>query len=181
MSPFFVENFKKTFFDESVGQLIPNPQWRHESKKGLVYSGWRSVRSGRASGILMGGHSGCLITTILAGYGPDFQDAILFLEGTESIAKLDRQLTALRLNGTLAKIRGIIIGYFDNHEMKDRDENREIADMVVEAAEGYDFPILEIGELGHNVENYTFPVGCRATIDADAKYLTIDEPTVMER
>ena len=116
---------------------------------------------------------------MLAGYGPDFRDAILFLEGTEPITKLDRQFTAFRLNGVLAKIKGLIIGYFDNHEMEEPEKNRDVADMVLEIARGYDFPILEIGELGHNVENYTFPVGCRATIDADKKSFAIDEPTVI--
>lgn len=178
MGDVFKENFRKTFFEGRVGALAPNPAWRHTEKKGLRYPGWRTVRNGRASGILMGGHSGCLVTTMLAGYGPDFQDAILFLEGTESIAKIDRQLTALRLNGTLARIKGLVIGYFDNHDMKDEAKNRDMADMVLEATAEYGFPILEIGELGHNVENYTFPIGCRATIDAGEKYLSIDEATV---
>ncbi|MEK7098907.1 MAG: LD-carboxypeptidase [Patescibacteria group bacterium] len=179
MDEIFVENFRKTFFEGQVGPLTPNLHWRHTEKKELAYSGWHSVRSGRASGILMGGHSGCLVTTMLAGYAPDFQDAILFLEGTESIAKLDRQCTVLHLNGTFAKIKGLIIGYCDNHEMpKEQGENRPVADMVLEATRGYDFPILEISELGHKVENYTFPVGCRATMDADEKYLSIDDATV---
>jgi len=178
MTELFVENFKKTFFEGSVGRLVPNPQWRHEEKKELTHPGWRSVRGGRASGILMGGHSGCLITTMLAGYGQDFQDAILFLEGTERIAELDRQFTTLRLSGVFEKIRGLVIGYFDNHETKEPEKNRDVADMVLEGAQGYHFPILEIGELGHNTENYTFPVGCKATIDADKKYLAIDEPTI---
>jgi len=38
--------------------------------------------------------------------------------------------------------------------------------------------IPEIAELGHNAENYTFPVGAKAVMDADAKYLAVDEPTV---
>lgn len=175
----FTENFTKTFFSGDVGRLLPNPDWRHEEKKELMHAGWRSVRSGRTAGMLMGGHSGCLITTVLAGYGPNFKDAILFLEGTESIAKLDRQFTALRLNGVLDKISGLIIGYFDNHEMREQEKNCEVGDMVLEVTKGYDFPILEIGELGHNVENYTFPVGCRAMIDADMKNLVIDESTVL--
>lgn len=127
----------------------------------------------------MGGHSGCLITTMLAGYAPDFQGAILFLEGTETIAKLDRQFTAFHLAGIFKRIKGLVIGYFDNHEMKETEKNRDVADMVLEVTRRYDFPILEIGELGHNVENYTFPVGVKAVMDAEAKYLAIDEPTVL--
>ncbi len=54
MSALFVDNFKKTFFDGNVGELQPNPYWRHEKKEGLTHPGWRGVRSGRASGILNG-------------------------------------------------------------------------------------------------------------------------------
>lgn len=36
-----------------------------------------------------------------------------------------------------------------------------------------------IGEIGHNVENYIIPIGCQATIDADKKYFSIDETTVL--
>ncbi|MBI3619545.1 LD-carboxypeptidase [Candidatus Roizmanbacteria bacterium] len=118
-------------------------------------------------------------TGLVTYHGPDFEDAILFLEGTDDIAHLDRQFTALKLNGVFGKISGLIIGWFEDHEMKDKDTDREVPDVILEVTKNYSFPILEIGELGHNVENYILPIGCTATIDADNKYFSIDEPAVL--
>ncbi|MCK5556446.1 MAG: hypothetical protein KAI76_09425, partial [Alphaproteobacteria bacterium] len=139
----------------------------------------KCVRSGKASGVLVGGHSGCLISTMLADYAPKFENTILFLEGTDDVGDLDRQFTALKLNGVFEKINGLIIGWFDNHELEDKSKNREVSDVILEVTKDYSFPILEIEELGHNVENYILPIGCVATIDADRKYFSIDEPTVL--
>lgn len=179
MTTAFKDNFVKTFFNGNVGQLVPTPKWQHQENKKLRHSGWQRVRSGNATGVLVGGHSSCLSSVMLAGYGPDFKDKILFLEGTRDIAHLDREFTTLKLYGVFDKIQGLIIGWFENHQMKDKKKNREVAEVLLEVTKGYSFPILEIGELGHNVENYVFPIGCRATIDANKKYFSIDESTVL--
>ena len=175
----YKQNFVKTFFDGNVGQLHEDKNWQHQERKDVKRSGWRCIRSGKATGMLIGGHSGCLSSTMLSGYGPDFENAILFLEGTDDVGHLDRQFTALKLNGVFGKIRGLVIGWFEDHEMKDKEKNREVSDVILEVTKNYSFPILEIGELGHNVENYILPIGCVATIDADKKYFSIDEPTVL--
>lgn len=175
----FKQNFIKTFFSGNVGRLQENKNWAHQERKDLKPMSWRCIRSGKATGILMGGHSEALSEIILAGYGPDFNNALLFLEGTNDIATLDLQFTALKLNGVFEKINGLVIGWFENHELKERERNRKVADVILEITKDYSFPILEIGELGHNVENYVLPIGCMATIDADKKYFSIDEPTVI--
>lgn len=41
-----------------------------------------------------------------------------------------------------------------------------------------DFPILEIGELGHNVENCVFPIGAKATMYTEDMIISIDESPV---
>ncbi|MBA4319808.1 MAG: hypothetical protein C0412_15520 [Flavobacterium sp.] len=175
----YKQNFIKTFFNGNVGELHEDKNWEHQERKDIKYSGWRCIRGGKATGILIGGHSGCLSSTMLAGYGPNFENTILFLEGTDDVGHLDRQFTALKLNGVFRKINGLIIGWFENREMKDKKKNREVADVILEVTKDYSFPILEINELGHNVENYILPIGCMATIDADKKYFSIDEPTVL--
>ncbi len=179
ISAVFRENLIKTWFEGNVGELHPNPSWEHDERKDISYDGWQCVRGGNATGVLVGGHLGCLCCTVLAGYGPNFKNKILFLEGTYDVAHLDRFLTALKLRGVFSEIKGLILGWFEDHEMKEKDRNREVADMVLEVTRNYSFPILEIGELGHNVENYIFPIGCKATIDSDRKYLSIDEKTVI--
>ncbi|MBI4089735.1 MAG: LD-carboxypeptidase [Candidatus Levybacteria bacterium] len=179
MTELFKQNFIKTFFDGNVGELFENKNWKHQERKDVRPMRWRSIRNGKATGILMGGHVECLSNIMLAGYAPNFTNSILFLEGTEDAAHLDAKFEVLRLNGVFEKINGLIIGWFEEHEIKEKDRNREVSDIILETTRDYSFPILEIGELGHNVENYVLPIGCKATIDADKKYFSIDEPTVL--
>jgi muramoyltetrapeptide carboxypeptidase len=174
----FKENFVKTLFEGRVGPIFPKKKWENFRDSAEKFAGWRCVRGGNATGILVGGHISCLLDAVGAGFGPDFKDKILFLEGTDKVETLDHLFTVLKLNGVFKQIKGLILGWFDDCHMKNKALDLPVADMVLEVAKDYSFPILEIGELGHNVENYIFPIGCKATIDADKKYLSIDEKTV---
>ena len=176
----FRENFIKTWFNGNVGQIVSNQNWRHQEKPEIKYAGWKNLRSGKASGIIIGGHSECLGSIIIAGYAPDFENKILFLEGTDNEADLDMQFTALKLNGVFEKINGLILGWFENRNpIKDKTKRREVSDIILELTKGFDFPIIQIGEIGHNVENYIMPIGCDVTIDADKKTILINENTVI--
>lgn len=178
MTPQVKKNIENTFFQGKVGNLRPNKRWKHHKKPDVKYSGWRCLREGRATGKLVGGHIRVLVNTILAGYGPDFSGAILFLEGTDEVSLIDRNITALRLHGVFDRIAGVILGWFEGSELEEKELNRSVSEVFLENTEGYDFPILEIGELGHNVENYVFPIGCRTTVDATKMRISIDESTV---
>jgi len=178
MTPQVRKNIESTFFHGEVGDLRPNKRWKHQKKSDVQYSGWRCLREGRATGQLVGGHIRILVNTVLAGYGPDFDGAILFLEGTDNVSLTDRNITALRLHGVFDRIAGVILGWFEDSDLKEKELNRSVSEVFLENTEGYDFPILEIGELGHNVENYVFPIGCKTTVDATMMRISIDERTV---
>ncbi len=142
------------------------------------YEGWLCLREGRASGKLVGGHLDTLIKIGFAGYGLSFSNKILFLEGTESgVPYLDRALTTLRLKGVFNEISGLIVGWFDQVESDDT-YPQTVAEIVEEATRGSSFPIIEIRELGHNVQNYVFPIGCQATLDSRELYISLDEAAV---
>ncbi len=99
----FQENFIKTLFEGNVRQLVPNPNWIHQEKPELKYKGWRNLRSGKVSGVLVGGHTGCLMTTILAGYGPSFDKAFYFWKERTMLLILIANLLRLDLTGYLKK------------------------------------------------------------------------------
>lgn len=179
MSGLMTENIMKTFFDGHVGSLSENPEWEHQEKSGIEYSGWQCVRSGKATGRLIGGHSGCFTSTMLSGYTADLTDAVLFLEGTDQVGALDRQFTALRLRGVFDQIAGLVIGWFEDSTNSDKRKDRPVRDVILEVTKSHSFPILEIGELGHNVENYVLPIGCTVSVDADKKTFSIDEAAVL--
>ena len=179
MTPQIERNIKSTFFDESKIELETNENWQHQLRPDLKYSGWRCIRKGEATGRLVGGHIRVLANTILAGYGPSFKNAILFLEGTDNVGRTHSFITALRLHGIFDKIAGVILGWFDGSELEEKQLSRPVSEAFLEETVEYDFPVLEIGELGHNVENYVLPIGCKTTIDATMKRITIDEPPVV--
>lgn len=181
MSPSIKNNLIKTIFEGSIGQLNPNPDWKglDELNKNERYKGWNCVRKGKAVGKLIGGNIDCLIKLENTKFRPSYKDAILFLEAfAVSAEDMHQELTHLRQSGVFDDISGLVLGYFYGSHMEDKKQDREIYEVVLEVTKDYTFPILEIGEIGHNVENYILPIGCKATIDSENKYFSIDEETV---
>ena len=182
MSVVIRKNLIRTLFEGNVGKLCPNPDWKGLDKlnKNEKYHGWQCIRKGKANGKLIGGNIGCLRNLDNTKFRPNYKNAILFLEAySPNIEKLDQLFTHFRQTKVFNEINGLILGHFYSSRMKDKSKDRKVSDVILEITKNYSFPILEIGELGHNVENYIFPIGCKATIDADKKYFSIDEKTVL--
>ena len=182
MSPMIKENLIKTLFGGKVGQLHPNLKWKGLSKlnKDEKYKGWQCIRKGKANGKLVGGNIHCLLSLENTDFRPEYNGSILFLEAYKAtVEDLHQAFVHFRQAKIFDKINGLILGHFYGSHMEDKKQDREIADVILEVTKEYLFPILEIGEIGHNVENYVLPIGCMATIDADKKYFSIDKPTVL--
>lgn len=182
MSPIIKENLIKTWFEGKVGELQPNPNWKGLGKlnKNEKYQGWRCVRKGKSSGRLIGGNENCLMKLDNTEFRPNYKGAILFLEAyAVTVEELDQAFTHFRQTKVFDEINGLILGHFYGSHMAEKKQNREVKDVILEVTKNYSFPILEIGEIGHNVENYIIPIGCQATIDAERKYFSIDEETVL--
>lgn len=178
MSPQVEQNILSTLFGGKPIDLGPNDNWQHQLKPEIKYPGWRCLREGKATGRLVGGHTRVLVNTIFAGYGPDFEGSILFLEGTDDVARTHSFMTSLRLHGVFDSVVGVILGWFEGSELEESELYRPVSEAFLEETEDYDFPILEIGELGHYVENYVLPIGCNATIDATRKQFSLNESPV---
>lgn len=182
ISPSIKDNLIKTLFNGNVGQLIKNPDWKglDELNKNDKYFGWRCVREGKANGRLVGGNVTCLMNLDKTEFRPTYKDSILFLEAYILKAEeLDMAFTHFRQAGVFKEIRGLVLGHFYGSRMEDKKQNREVGEIILEITKDYSFPILEIGEIGHNVENLIMPIGCMASIDAGEKYFSIDEKTVV--
>ena len=181
ISPTIKENLIKTWFDGDVGQLKPNSNWSglDELNKNEEYKGWQCVRKGRVTGRLIGGNTTCLTNFDSTQFRPNYNNSILFLESFAPNAKeLDRVFTHYRQSKVFEEINGLVLGYFFGAAV-DKNQDRKVRDVILEVTKDYSFPILEIGEIGHNVENYIMPIGCQVTIDAEKKYFAIDEDTVL--
>jgi len=182
ISPIIKENIIKTLFEGKVGQLHPNMGWKGLDvlNKDEKYQGWQCVRKGVAKGRLIGGNITCLENLDHTKFRPDYNKAILFLEAYGiKTEELDMVFMHFQQAKVFNEINGLVLGHFYGSHMEDKKQDRAVKDVILEVTKDYSFPILEVGEIGHNVENYIMPIGCQATIDAERKYFAIDKETVI--
>lgn len=121
-------------------------------------------RYGTAKGVLRGGNLAVIAGLISTPFDVFQPGSILFIEDvSEPIYKVERILYTLRLNGTLGKLAGLIVGRFTNYTA-DRD-NDTMEDMIQHMVEDYDYPVaynVPIGHVDHNI-----PMVCSSTVTLD--------------
>jgi muramoyltetrapeptide carboxypeptidase len=130
---------------------------------------------GRARGPLIGGNLALVASLIGTPYAPAFEGAILVLEDVnESVYRIDRMLTQLRLSGALEALAGIAFGQFTEIPAEnDSDEGRPLLDLLQEVADRGSIPCLANIPVGHTTDQWTIPLGASAELDADSKTLTV--------
>ena len=70
-----------------------------------------TVSSGQVEGKMLGGNLSVLVSMLGSEYIPSFEGAILFLEDIgESVYRIDRMLTQLKLAGILDQLNGFVFG-----------------------------------------------------------------------
>jgi len=129
-----------------------------------------TIRSGSATGRLIGGNLSLIAPIAGTPYGPDFDGAILFLEDiNEAPYRVDRMLTGLWLGGHLQKLGGIVFGDFRESEPDTDFTMREVFDNL---RRWVDIPMFCGLPAGHIADKLTLPIGARVTLDADRCALT---------
>jgi len=110
-------------------------------------------------GRIWGGNLATLCHTIGTPFFIDCQDGLLFLEDRgEVLYKIDRMMTQMRLAGCFKNVKGVLLGTF-----KDCGNINKIHDVILECFD-YDIPVYANYQCGHNLPNYTFPIGCAARL-----------------
>ena len=139
----------------------------------------RTVHGGQASGPLMGGNLSMVSALAGTPYAADFRDSILFIEEVnEAPYRIDRWLTQLDLSVGLGKAAALMIGICDQCGGADEDITLtldqtldiHLQPLTVPAVSGYSF--------GHIRNQFTIPVGVRATLDTGRQTVTLLEPAV---
>jgi muramoyltetrapeptide carboxypeptidase len=142
----------------------------------------RVLAGGRASGRLVGGCLPDLSLTIGTPWEIDTEGAILFFEVQGyGPTFVERHVIHLQQAGKLDAVVGVVVGelpYSDWGEGLGPDWPRErtIDDVLDARLGGLGVPVLYGLPVGHGAEMVTIPLGVQATLDADARTLTIDEP-----
>lgn len=143
-----------------------------------------ALNSGRATAPLVGGCLWLLRETLATPWEVGVDGCILFFEDVHCPPwHLDGMLTQLRNAGKLEQVAGIAIGEFaESDPTKEKDpwlRSKSFEDVIEEQLEPLGIPIVFNLPLGHGEQICTIPLGVAATVDADARMLTIDEPALV--
>ena len=182
-SDYTLEHFRRALFDpRPLGVLRNPPEERPIRPKHPL----RTLIGGQGSGPLTGGNLTLISTTMGTPWEIQTDGKLLFLEDVdEQPYSMDRMLTQLRLAGKFRHIRGLILG--ECHDCAAR-EFKPAFESTFSLGEVYDnilgelkVPVLAGLTIGHTEDQLTLPLGVRATLDADAGTLTVEEEALDSR
>lgn len=149
----------------------------------MQFPGLKTLKSGKATGVMIGGNMSMLISAIGTPYDIDTDNKVLFLEDIgEDLETIDNYIMHLKLAGKLKKIKGIIFGRMIDcvdHSGKEYTIRDILEDVLhnVEVPIMYGFPSGHRDTLAKDI-NITLPLGIPVTLDADKRVLLIDESGV---
>jgi muramoyltetrapeptide carboxypeptidase len=143
----------------------------------------RTIAPGRVTAPIVGGNLFTFVHLLGTPFEPTFDGAILLWEEVHEPAYvIEVHLEQLRLAGKLDGLAGVVVG-----ELKDCDwseqrpeapRNRSIEDVLERHLAPLGVPVLYRLPLGHGKHLASIPLGVTATLDADARTLSIDQPGV---
>ena len=143
----------------------------------------RSISGGKVTAPLAGGCLWLLMQTMGTPWEVDLDGAIFFFEDFDAPPSyIDGMLTQLGHAGKLQSAAGVVVGEMALCEWREtRPEwprTKSIEDVLEDRLEPLGVPVLYKLPLGHGKNLATLPLGVPATLDADARTLTIDEPAL---
>lgn len=137
----------------------------------------RTLASGTARGRLAGGNLSLVAAMVGTPYAIDFEGAIAFFEDVdEPPYRMDRMLTQLLASGALNACAGIVIGECRNCDAGpdvDGSPRGSLREVLDDRLGNLGVPVLDGATFGHIEEQWTLPIGVVATLDVDAKRLTV--------
>lgn len=145
-----------------------------EGKQGVINAGGprKTVRSGSAEGVLLGGNLSCLLKTAGTEFFPDFESAVYFVESLSTTAReCDYMFHHLKHMGVFDKIRGVVVGHIEGLERTP--DEPQMDEILLRITSEYSFPILKVSDFGHNCPNAILPVGGKVRMDADKQTLEL--------
>jgi muramoyltetrapeptide carboxypeptidase len=141
-----------------------------------------AIHGGKASGPIVGGCLSDLVHTVGTPWEFQLDGAIWFFEEVgRAPIQIDRALLHLEQAGKLSGVRGIVVGELagcDWTEWTSAPHSKTLEEVLAGRLGQLGVPIVYGLPLGHGSSIATLPLGVAATVDADARTLTIEEPAL---
>ncbi|HKI68772.1 MAG TPA: LD-carboxypeptidase, partial [Verrucomicrobiae bacterium] len=141
------------------------------------------LKTGVATGRLVGGNLSVLCATLDTPFEPSFKGRILFFEDVEEAPyHFDRMLTQMLSAGILREVAGIAVGINpkcdDPEAAKTKDYRQTLTDVLRDRLLPLGVPVVTGLPFGHVRQNATLPFGVLAKLDADNGDLIVTEAAV---
>lgn len=168
-------NFWRVLTTDGVGLIKPQ-------------SVWQKIRLGKAEGVLFGGNLGCLCKLIGTPWDPIAASVDLFGKETkyiffweevyEQFSEIMRNLWQVRNTGFFERVSAMVVGKLTSVEELDYKDFPPKKELIQQATEPFNFPVLYGVDFGHQVPKATIPIGVNAKIDTATDLWEILEPGV---
>ncbi|HEX8408550.1 MAG TPA: LD-carboxypeptidase [Thermoanaerobaculia bacterium] len=173
--PYSLENFRRVVMSPEPAGLLASPPKKPADLVDRVNRVLR-LHPGKATGRLVGGNLTLLASLMGTPYELDSDGAIVFAEDVrEEVYRVDRMLTQLALGGKFARMAGFAFGRCTDC----RATTFSLEDVLRDRFGSGPAPAVSGLSFGHIEQKLTLPIGVRATLDADAGTLTVDEGAVL--
>ncbi|MET3112671.1 muramoyltetrapeptide carboxypeptidase [Pedobacter sp. CG_S7] len=117
-------------------------------------------RPGHAEGQLIGGNLTLLVMVQGSLSEMDYEDKILFIEDVgESESSIDRMIRMLKRSGKLSKLKGLIVGAFNEIEEEKIPFGQTPEEVIWDAVQEYDYPVCFNFPIGHIEDNKAMVLG----------------------
>ncbi len=144
----------------------------------------RAIAPGKVTAPLVGGCLWLLMQTMGTPWEVSFDGCILFFEDVDAPAwYIDGNLLQLQQAGKLDGVVGVVVGDMEKCDWREQrpewPQTRSIEDVLERYLEPLGVPVLYKLPLGHAKHLAALPLGVEATLDADARTLTIERPCLV--
>lgn len=126
----------------------------------------------KAIGRLLGGNLSVLVSLIGTQYEVNLDNSILFLEDVgEKPYRIDRMMNQMKQAGSFKKVKGLIIGKFEDCEGELLDSDKSLTDLIMSYFTEKPIPIISNAPIGHIDSQWLLPVGAKMEMDLFKAYL----------
>ncbi|WP_316830456.1 LD-carboxypeptidase [Pedobacter aquatilis] len=162
-----------TFDDSTPEALLSLQKALFGERQSYTYTSTFKNRPGDCNGTLIGGNLTLLCMVQGSVSEMDFDGKILFLEDVgEHEYSIDRMLRMLKRAGKLSKLKGLIIGAFNEIEVEKIPFGQSADEVIWKLVEEYDYPVCFDFPTGHIENNMTMVVGAEVDLKIETNNVT---------
>lgn len=178
---------RKQFKDIAVNPtdrytIVSAPEDLLKAEEEKIYERY-TINHGKAKGELTGGNLTLICSMIGTPYQIDLKNKIVMIEDVgEEPYRIDRMLTQLIATGELTKAAGIAIGVnkdCDKSEKSTAPNSFTLREVIEDRIKPLNIPAVHGLSFGHIDNNFTFPIGIKAELDATNMTVKLLERSVI--